>query len=339
MNIDPNDKPQLESAVLDGGDLTEAEQLLVDQGVDFKDDDTADPAAAAAAAGADDEAAAATAKAEEERVAAEKAEADRLAQEEVNAANERAAAEAKQNADIIAAAAAAAVKPEPPKDFEAAFKELDQKRDDEDLGESEYRRALTDLVREEANYNASVQVWEIAQAQRNENAEAARVRAENAWNTAALKWENENTDFMANPLRQQHMQQAINFVISQNRTEGKIESPDMVLQRAAEIAYDYTGYTKPAPNPDKDPKTEIGKAVGDRRPTDVPATLGDVPNAGNDPIKGNEAFANLDHLSIEELEETVQNMTGSQLEKYLRDAPGAKSNGRGNDPKETGQDE
>ena len=336
MNTDTNNDPVRETAVLDGGDLTEQEKALSALSLEDLDDDgtgTGDDAAggAAAAAPAEGEAAAQAAAAQrsaDEQAAAAAAQQQR---EQAEADAARQAAEAKANAEAIARAAAAE-KPAPPADFDAQLAELDQQLDDGDIEEAAYAREVRKITLAQADHNTKVTLWEAEQRRLQEDAKAAQQRAENAWNLAALQWESDNAEFMADRLCAAAMQDAINRVITLNAQQGVHMAPAQVLDEAARFAFRATGYTPPAPaapNPAADPKLQVAAAVAARKPAPAPQTLGDLPNAGAEQIRGNEAFASLDSAPIEDLEAAVQHMTGDQLEKFLRDAPGANANGRG----------
>lgn len=349
MNRDAQNVPTQETMTVDGGDLTEQEKALMAQGLEDepaagadaeagagagagtdagKADGAAaeadkDPNAAAAAAGTAD-AGAGAADDEATRLAAEQAERDRLA--EAAAASQ--ASEAQANAEAIAAAAAAK-RPDPPKDFEAEFDELEKKLDDGDIDEAEYRKAARKLGQEEADYKVAITTFDIEQRHLQERAQEAQSRSENAWNAAALQWEADNKAFMENPLRAQRMQEAINLVINSNTKAGKVAAPAAVLAEAGRIAFDFVGWQPPAVVDQPDPKAALATATAARKVDTPGQTLGDAPTAGAEPIRGNEQYANLERLGIEELEEVASRMSQAEQEKWLRDAPGASANGRG----------
>lgn len=331
------DQTVLENTQFDGGDATDQEKELMAQGLG---EEPIDPAAAAAAAAAgeggeptaDAEAQAAAAREAEE---AQQREAEAAAERErteaaQREAQERANAEAARNAEVIARANAAQ-RPEAPQDFNAAYEALDQKLDDGDIENAEYRAELRKLSAAEQAHQVQVAVWEETQRRNAEEARVAQERANNAWNAAALAWEAEHEHFLSNPMRAQHMQQAINLVQNAALQEGKTLAAEVVLAEAQRIAFDYSGYQSPiaAPAvPATDPKAAIATAVQGRKPATPVQTLGDLPNGGAEPIRGDEAHQRLDQLGIEDLEATVQGMTPDALEKWLADAPGAKAHGR-----------
>lgn len=347
MSTEPNNQPVRETAVVDGADPTDQEKALMEQGLDnLPEEEGGQPAAAAAAAaaapaaGTTDEAAAAAAAADaageagKPDAAAEKAEAERLAAEQAEQQRleqiERENAEARANADTIAKAAGTE-QPAPPVDFDKAYEELEQLREDGDLEAEDYAKKLRDLTRQETAHTLAVQEWKHEQRRLADEAQAARTRAENAWNAAALQWEADNQEFMSNLIRQKYMQDAINLVIEQNAKQGTVMAPTAVLAEAAKHAFDMAKWEAPTPAPQKDPKQEINAALASRKPAATSTTLGDVPTAGNDVIKGNQAYELLDRASIEDVEEAASRMTPAEQEKWLRDAPGANANGRGND--------
>lgn len=351
MSNDNNNQPVRETVVVDGSDPTDQEKALMEQGLDLSEEEggEAKPAAATPkaegeggeAAGADDGAATAAAaddgKAgdggaaagvdpdkEAERLAAEQAEQERQAQ------IERENAEAKANAEAIAKAAPTE-EPAPPVDFDAAYAELEQQREDGDLEHEEYARKLRDLTKQETAHTLAVHEWKAEQRRLVENAEQARNRAENAWNAAALQWEADNQDFMSDRVNQTFMQEAINAIIAANQRDGIVASPTAVLTEAAASAFRRANWSPATPPPKSDGKSEIKNAIGERKQPNPPTTLGDVPNAGNEPIRGNEAYAALDRAGIEDVEEAASRMSPAEQERWLRDAPGANANGRGAD--------
>lgn len=333
---DPQNDPVRENAVFDAAEPTDAEKALIEQGLNDEPTGAAEgegagePAKGADAvkdnAAADAEAAriAAEAKAQEDAAAAERAEQERQQQESRNA-------EAARNAEVIARAGQGE-KPVAPMDFDAAFETLAQNLDDGEIEPAEYQKKLRDLNKAEAQYTAQVTLWEGDQQRLQSDAAAAKERADNAWNAAALQWEADNAEFMSNALRAKNMQDAIALVVNGAAAKGQVLAPEVILSEAQKIAFDYSGYTRPAPAPEADPKAEIAAALGSRKPAAVPHTLGQAPSAGAEQIRGNEGYAALDALPIGDLEETLARMAPDQLEKYLQDAPGAKANGRGDDP-------
>lgn len=291
---DPNDNNPYGDQ-FDGGTATEAEQALIDAGLD-EDSGNADAEA--------------------------EAEATRLAQEAVEAA--RVAATATE------AAAPAVVqlpdKPEPPKDFAAELTALEEKYDAGDMTVVEFNRASRALTLEEVAYTNAVNDW---QRQADAAAASATANVQSEWDKTCVAFEAANADFLANPLRHQVMQNSIALVEKQAASAGETLTSQQVLDKALAIAVDYTHYVKPAAAADD--KARIDEALANRRQDKPGKTLGDVPQAHVDSVRGDATAEALDALPIDELEIAVANMTPAQLEKFLRSAPGASANGRGNE--------
>ena len=345
MTTDTNNEPVRENVVIDGGDPTEQERILIEQGVEET------PAEAgegdAAAAGGEAEANATTGEpAAEEAAAAAGEEAGKEGGEGAAAAEDDAAAqadqarqqrieqeeaEARRNAEAIAAASGGE-KPEAPVDFDAAYKDLKQQRDDGDIEADEYADKVLELGRQETAHKLALHDWEAQQRQLAEEGQRAQERAQNAWNQAALQWEADNQDFMADRVNQAFMQEAINAIVAANQRDGVVASPTVVLEDAARSAFRRANWTPQAPAAAADPQQEVRNAVATRNPQKPPATLGDAPAAGAENIKGNATYEMLDRAPIEDVEEAASRMTAAEQERWLRDAPGANANGRGEDP-------
>ena len=302
--MDPNDN---ETATINGGDLEAEEARLFAEGVDEKpegDDgeDKGEGGGDAAAggegggAGEVDEAAAAAAAAEP-------------------------AAAAAAAAAPPPAAAQLPEKPQPPKDFDAEIAAAEQAYNDGDLDAVGLNKRMRDLTLEQSRYERQVENWE----QQTQAIEASnKAAAENDWNATTIAFEAANKDFLSNPLRHKVMQDAINSVIA----TGEQLSNHQILDKALAIAVDYTGWKAPAAVPSKDEKDKVAAALKDRKPPGAPATLGDVPQAAGETFKGTEGFASLDALPTPDLEVAFANMSPSEQERYLRDAPGATATGR-----------
>lgn len=294
-------EPHRETAAIDGGDLTEQERQLVDQGVDEPADPPADPAPAPTAAATPPGDAAPN--------------------------PEPAPDPEPQPAAAQAPAPAPPAKPEPPRDFNAELDALDEQYGNGDLTAVEHARKVRELTLEEADYKADLRDWENQERQRQQS-EAAR--AQDDWTNTCLAFERDHADFLGNPLRHQAMQQAIDLVTRQANEKGEQITNEDVLNRAYGIAKDYTNYVEPVPDPATE-RQKVGEALANRRPDPAPRTLGDAPTSASETIRGNESFENLDKLPITELETAFANMSPAQQEQYLATAEGAKANGRGND--------
>lgn len=244
-----------------------------------------------------------------------------------DAADDAAAADAAQAEAPDPAQAPAAVataqpeEPKPPRDFEAAYTENQRKFDDGEIEAGEFQKTLRDISREEAGHVARVEIFK-------EHQQSAAQRAQAEFNNAASAWEAQHKDFMSNPLRAKAMQDAIEAVDKQ--TPGL--SPADLLAAAQKAAFEVYNYTPPEPATPADARKAVADAAAARKPVAVPQTLGGTPTAAHVDASGGSAFANLDALDIDSLENKVAMMTDAQLEAYLADAPGAKANGqRGTD--------
>lgn len=223
---------------------------------------------------------------------------------------------------VPAAAAATPVppqqEPQAPRDFEAAYAENQKRFDDGDIDADAFQKTMRDLSREEAGFTARLEIFRERQ-----QTQAQRTQAD--FNAAAVAWETENKAFMANPLYAQAMQQAI--VAVDKQTPGL--APADLLAAAQKAAFEFTRYTPPAPPPAPDGKTAIARAQKARKPGAVPATLAGAPTAAHvDAPVSASAYANLDGMDIDNLENQLAHMTPAQVEAYLSDAPGANTTGQ-----------
>lgn len=289
---------------VDGGTPTAAEAQLAAELLELGDE-----AAAPATAPADDAAAApAPAPADDASAAAP-----------VPAPVEPAPAELTPDPAALAAAEASRViasgaLPQPPKDFDAAYEALQAKYDAGEIDGLQFQREQRALSREEGAWTARVAIWQ-------EQQQSAVQRAETDFNTAALAWEAANKEFMANPLRAQAMQQAIAAVDQQQPGL----APADLLGAAQKIAFEAFGYAPAAP---ADAAAKLAAATAARAPAKVPQTLASAAAAA--PIEAassNATFATLDGRDISSLEDSLARMSDSQIDAYLRDAPGANTAG------------
>lgn len=307
--MDPNDN---ETATINGGDLEAEEARLFAEGVDEKPEgDDGDDKGEGGGEGGD------AAAGGEGSGAGE--------------VDETAAAAAAAAAEAAAAAAAAAAtppaaaqlpeKPQPPKDFDAEIAAAEEAYNNGDLDAVGLNKAMRELTLEQSRYERQVENWE----QQTQAIEASnKAAAENDWNATTIAFEATNKEFLSNPLRHKVMQDAINSVIA----TGEQLSNQQILDKALAIAVDYTGWKAPAAAPSKDEKDKVAAALKDRKPPGAPATLGDVPQAAGETFKGTAGFESLDALPTPELEVAFANMSPSEQERYLRDAPGATATGR-----------
>lgn len=280
----------------DGTALTEEEQKLVDAGLDENAED-ATPASATPAA------------ATPEAVTPEAVETP---------------AEA-----VVPAPLAVPEAPAAPKDFEAEAAALEKQYEDGDLTMVELNREMRKLTLEEVDHKNAMAAWErdkaAIEAQNAAQVQSAEDVANNAWKKAATAFEANHADFLSSKVNHALMQDAINTVESAGVQMGHAE----LLEEAFKIAARKAGYTLP-PDPkdgSKPSREQVGEALQGRGGKPVQG-LGDMPNAHVESVRGNADFASLDALPIPELEVALANMKPAEVERYLRDAPGATANGR-----------
>lgn len=312
---------------VDGGDPTDEEARLaaqvdtIGENPDKEPDETAgaDAAAAGDAAGKKD------GETEDAVAAAGTAGADADAAAAAAAAADAAAAPAPAPAASAAAPAPAATpppaaappRPEAPKDFKAELAALQKQYDDGELEPAQFQEKQWDLAREQARYDARVELWE-------ERTRTAQESAAELFNAAAVAWEAQNKDFMDNPLRANAMQQAVLMVDK----EQPGLPPDQLLAKAGKIVFDAYNW-KPTPSADEAAaarQAEVDAAVAARKPGATPQTLASAPAASAIESRGNAAFQELDGKDISDLEDMLARMPEAQREAYLRDAPGANTN-------------
>jgi hypothetical protein len=205
----------------------------------------------------------------------------------------------------------------PPRDFDAAFAEVQRQFDEGEIDGDKFQKDTRAITKEEAQFTARMTVWE-------ENQQTAAEQSASDFNAAAVTWEKANADFMANPLRAQAMQQAINAVAAKSPSL----APSALFTAAAKVAFEAFGYTPPAAAEPVAEAAAIAAATAARKPTGVPVTLASAPAAA--PIEApatNSAYDALDSKDIDSLEDAVARMSPDQLDAYLGSAPGAKSTG------------
>lgn len=250
-------------------------------------------------------------------------------------ANASAAAAAEAVTAASAASAMAAVnvaaqpaKPEAPvapMDFDAEYKANQEAFDSGEKSAEEFQTRVREISKAESGFIARTEIF-------NERQQTAAQRAQEEFATAAAAWEAEHKDFMANPLYAKVMQDAINAV--DQKTPGL--APADLMAAAAKAAFEFTRYTPPtataaadaAKAAEETKRAAIAKAKAERKPGQVPATLGATPTGAHVDTPTGSAFANLDALDIDSLENKVASMSPEQLEAYLQDAPGAKATGQ-----------
>lgn len=293
---DPNDNTNYGDQ-FDGGAATDAEAALIAAGVG--EDTEADGDAAG-----DDGAAAA---AEAARIAAETVEAARVAATET----------------VTPVVATLPEKPVAPKDFAAEELALEEQYNDAGMSVVEYTKKMKELTLEQVAYTNQVAAWEQ---------QVQAITANNAkqvaddWDKTCVAFEAANADFLGNALRHQVMQNSIALVEDQAQKAGERLTGQQVLEKALAIAIDYTGYQAPAGKTDQQ---KIDEAIAARRQEKPGKTLGDVPQAHVESVRGDATFEALDSLPTEEFEIAFANLSPAAQEKYLRAAPGAEANGRG----------
>lgn len=212
--------------------------------------------------------------------------------------------------------------PEPPRDFDAAYAENQKKFDDGEIDAPAFQQNLRAISREEAGYQARLEIYK-------ERLQTAAQKAEADFAAAASAWEKKHAAFMANPLYANAMQQAI--VAVDKQTPGL--SPEDLLAAAEKAAFEFTRYTPPADTSAEDEAARKKKAVAEakakRKPNTVPTTLSNAPTAAHvDADVSNATYAKLDALDIDSLENQLARMKPDQVEAYLADAPGAQATGQ-----------
>lgn len=207
-------------------------------------------------------------------------------------------------------------------DFEAEYAKNQQAFDEGEIEAEAFQKRLREISREEAGFTARTEIYK-------ERVQTAQQRAANEFGTAAAAWEAAHKDFMANPLYADAMQQAI--VAIDKREPGL--APVDLLRKAEEAAFQFTHYTPPVDTSAADEAAKKAAALAasrsGRKPAAVPATLSATPTAAHvDAAPTNSAYANLDSLDIDTLENQLARMKPDDVEKYLADAPGANANGQ-----------
>jgi hypothetical protein len=211
-----------------------------------------------------------------------------------------------------------AARPQEPKDFDAAYKQLQEQYDEGAIDGDKLQADQRALAREEGAYTARLTIWEEAQ-------RTAAQQAELDFNATALSWEAANKDFMSNTTRAQLMQQTLAAIDQQ--TGGKL-SPAELFARAQKDAFEAFNYAVPnaaaAPNA-ADQARAIAAATAARKPAPVPQTLANADAAAPIETGRNSTFDGLDNLDISSLEDALARMPAAQREAYLAGAPGATS--------------
>ncbi len=302
---------------VNGGDPTDQEALYAEQLEGLGDNPTEEPAAAAAAAAAP---AAATDDAGADAGQAAIADAAAAADSDATtAAADVAAAPAPAPAAVATApVVAAAAKPEAPKDFDAAYKHLQEQYDAGELDGDKLQAEQRALAREEGAHTARMTIWEEGQ-------RTAAQQAEQDFNATALNWEANNKDFMANTTRAQLMQQTLAAIDQQ--TGGKLPPAELFAraQKDAFEAFNYAPTAAVGATSAADKAKAIAAATAARKPAPVPQTLANADAAAPIEAGRNSTFDGLDSLDISSLEDALARMPAAQREAYLAGAPGAKS--------------
>ena len=211
--------------------------------------------------------------------------------------------------------------PQPPMDFEAEYAKNQKAFDDGECDAQEFQARLREISREESAHMARTEIYK-------DRLQTAQQRAAAEFQNAAKAWEAKNEAFMANPLYAEAMQQAIAAI--DKREPGL--TAEALLQKAEKAAFEFTRYTPPAAPAATDEATKkaaLAAARKQRTPGKTPATLGGAPTAALvDASAGNSAYAELDSMDIDALENKLARMKPDDVEKYLADAPGAKATGQ-----------
>lgn len=302
---------------VNGGEPTDQEALYAAQLEGLGDNPTEEPVAAAPApapaAAADDAGADAGQAATAEAPVAADGDATAVAADAAAAPAPAPAAAAVATAPIVAAA-----KPEAPKDFDAAYKHLQEQYDAGELDGDKLQAEQRALAREEGAHTARMTIWEEGQ-------RTAAQQAALDFNAAALSWEANNKDFMANTTRAQLMQQTLAAIDQQT---GGTLPPAELFARAQKDAFEAFNYATPAAagaTSAVDKAKAIAAATAARKPVPVPQTLANADAAAPIEAGRNSTFDGLDSLDISSLEDALARMPAAQREAYLAGAPGATS--------------
>lgn len=298
----PDDLP------IDGGTPTDEEAKLAGE-LDQDGDDTA-PDGEGEAKSEDEDKAEDQANDEDK---GEHAEGD----DDGEAAPEPAPAPAPEPAAAAANTPSADPKPEAPKDFDAEFTSLQQKFDDGDLDDAQYQQQMRAISREEADHTAKVAVWEDRQQRRT-------AEQEDAFNTAALAWQGQHAEFLANPLHVKSMNDALVMIAQQEPGL----TADELVEKAGNATFDAFNYTPPTADDHANAREKVAKATAARTPAadKVPPSVRGAPAAAQiDPSKS--SFSQLDDMDISDLEDAVARLPADKVEQFLADAPGAASRG------------
>ena len=290
--------------LIDGGTPTPQEAALTQELANENAGATATPAATPAAAPAP---VAAAAPAPDASAAVDVAQPPAAAPAPAPSAPDPTAAVAQAASQALISAP-----PEPPKDFDAAYVNLQERYDGGQIDAVAYQKELRALTREESSWTTKLEIWQ-------HNQQSVVERAQNEFNSVALDWEARNQAFMANPLQAKAMQDAIAIVDQQSPGL----APHDLIARAEKIAFEAYRWTGGA-----DPQAAVTAAVQARTPAPTPATLASAPAAAPiDPPQANAQFAGLDALDINQLENALAAMPAAQREAYLRSSPGSNATG------------
>ena len=269
-------------------------------------EDTASRDAAATQQAADDAAVAEAAKVAEPEPQADPV-ATAIAE---NTAATRALAEQIAAGREQPAAAAVEEQAPQPRDYDAELRALEDKYDNGDIDQAEFRRQERELLPAHTRDEPLAAVPQ----QQEDYDEAARKMHEAAQEAA---WNEANTRFFADPgnaaliadnVKKAGFQAAVNDAFAESK--GKL-SFDEVLVKARERI---TGV------PSVDPQAAIKNANFNRQDkTEPAATLRDVPSAANN---ADSPAATLDSMSVADLEDALMRMSPEAAAKYYASAPG-----------------
>lgn len=212
-------------------------------------------------------------------------------------------------------------KPEPPKDFDSELKALRAKYDNDEIDFDAYADARDALAMERADYTARLAAWEVQRDQVEAAAKAAAENAQQQFQQVANAWAEKHKAFLANPLRQKAVQDAIDAI-----DDGKM-SPEELFAKVEAVVFDAfnwkpeTAAAAPAGTVNREGVRK--EALKGRQPdtSNVPATLSKVSGRAPDNIAGD--YSDLDSKDIDELEDAINSMSPAELERYLAAAPGA----------------
>lgn len=213
--------------------------------------------------------------------------------------------------------------PEAPKepDWDAERKALKQKLEDGDLDDAAYETERELLLERKAEWKAeqraSALVTEHLQQAQQQAQEQRQADLDRQWDEsmkAFMKVE-ANASLLADPTRVA----AFNAVLSAVAQELPGSTYTQMLDEARDRTMKAFNITPPNA---VDEKKVVDTKVAARKETAAPPDLSRAPAAGGDNDRGDNEFAELDDMDIDELENQLARMKPEDVERFLETAPG-----------------